>query len=177
MPHPNSGDTSAEVGGNCESTDVLQHPVEAIRKLPKDLEAAFPIPYDGSGPTVTKKRRINPTARYLTGSHMMGEVKIKDEQIMQKNKAKEERILKRNSQKKVQRSKTNISNYCEVAHINIYFCLSTITKMHMHTLVLLLADNHTIDISAVTHIPLFTIALGNDIFPLHFVSLKYFIFI
>ena len=35
----NNADSSAEVGNNCENTDT----VEAVRKVPKDLEAAFPF--------------------------------------------------------------------------------------------------------------------------------------
>ena len=84
-----------------QNTQMSKHPVEAVRKLPKDLEVAFPIPYDGNGTISVKKRRINPTARYLTGSHMMDQVKRKDEEMACKKKAKEERLLRKKSMTKV----------------------------------------------------------------------------
>ena len=84
-----------------QNTEMSKHPVEAVRKLPKDLEVAFPIPYDGNGTISVKKRRINPTARYLTGSHMMDQVKRKDEEMACKKKAKEERLLRKKSMTKV----------------------------------------------------------------------------
>ena len=122
-------------------SNMSKHPVEAVRKLPTDLEAAFPIPFEGNGPTSAKKRRINPTARYLTGSHMMDQIKVKDEEMATKKKAKEERLLRKVSIRKVQNINETyvdvvIHNFIKHLHtynISLTYHLKFINETHNST--------------------------------------------
>ena len=55
----NEPQKSAANSMHTQNTQTAEHPVEAVRKLSKDLKVAFPIPYDGNGTISVKKRRLS----------------------------------------------------------------------------------------------------------------------
>ena len=62
------------------------HPVEAVRKLAPELEVAFQIPDFGEDINPPKRRRLNPTARHITGEEIMQQLREKEESSKKKKK-------------------------------------------------------------------------------------------
>lgn len=90
----NDPDTrDAQEPERCGECGRLYHPVEAVRDLPAELESAFPIPENGQLLQPFKRRRVNPTARHMTGEQIMSQIKEKErvqaEKLAKKSKKSE----------------------------------------------------------------------------------------
>ena len=76
----------------CRECGRPYHPVEAVRKLPHELETAFPIPDNGQTLQPIKRRRVNPTARHMTGDQIMSQIKEKERIQAEKLSKKEKKV-------------------------------------------------------------------------------------
>ena len=65
----------------CDTCGQFPHPVQSIRKLAPELQLAFPVP-GAHGDTATgqhKRRKVQVTARYISGDEMYTQLKEKAE--------------------------------------------------------------------------------------------------
>ena len=88
-PQSTSAPVSPSQHDNEMSKETAKHPIESVRKLNTELQAAYAIPEDG---VPRKRRRMNPTVRSLTGEYMMNMVKEKEEKQKKMEMKKKQKV-------------------------------------------------------------------------------------